>query len=144
MSQAIKEVSIPYTTIKTNLTEPVILQEEGKPIAAVISVKDFEDYQAFRNQPRRLSAAEARRIANRALFQELVGCALNVGDPIWAPTPIPVWRIPYRLFTGEIVAVIEVRADTGEVQLDAHTRAEILQKVRTQTTTHDGKFPHQP
>jgi len=36
-----------------------------------------------------LSAAEARRAADRAVFGDLVGCALSSGEPLWVSTPEP-------------------------------------------------------
>lgn len=81
-------------------------------------------------QDQRISSTEARRAANRALFQDLVGCALSVGDPLWVPEPTAHWRVPYRLFTGEIAALIHVDAETGQVVLDPETRRSILKKVK--------------
>ena len=128
--KSMREISIPYTTITTDLAEPILLQEAGTAIAAVMSMEDYAHYQALRTQEERISATAARRAANRALFQDLVGCALSVGEPLWVPEPTPHWRVPYRLFTGEIVALIQVDAESGQVALDAETRNGILQKVK--------------
>ncbi len=127
---SIREISIPYTAITTDLAEPILLQEAGTAIAAVISIEDYAHYQTLRAQDQRISATEARRAANRALFQDLVGCALSVGDPLWVPEPTPHWRVPYRLFTGEIAALIHVDAESGQVVLDPETRKSILEKVK--------------
>lgn len=126
----LREITIPYTTITADLAEPIVLEEAGAPIAAVISIEAYEQYQAMRRQEPRISATEARRAANRALFQDLVGCALSVGEPVWVPEPTPHWRVPYRLFNGEIAALIHVSAETGRVTLDSATRQAVIEKAK--------------
>lgn len=127
--KSIREFSNLYTTY--DLTEPILLEEAGKSVAAVISIEEYERYQVFRNEHHNVSATEARRSANQALFGDLVGCALSVDEPLWVPEPTPHWRIPYRSFTGEIVAIISVDAKTGQADLGAETREKILQKVQS-------------
>ena len=76
-----------------------------------------------------LSAAEARRAADRAVFGDLVGCALSSGDPLWLPTPEPHWRIPYRSFDGTVLIVVDVDARTGAVALTDEERAALMDKI---------------
>jgi hypothetical protein len=72
---------------------------------------------------------EARRAADRAVFGDLVGCALSSGEPIWAATPKPQWRVPYRFFDGTLLAIVEVDAQTGAVSLTDEARSNLLAQV---------------
>jgi len=85
----------------------------------------------------RISALEARRAADRAVFGDLVGCALSSGDPVWVPAPEPHWRVPYRGFDGTLLAVVDVDARTQAVSLTGEERAVLLKQVERLVVTGD-------
>jgi hypothetical protein len=76
-----------------------------------------------------LSAAEARRAADRAVFGDLVGCALSSGRPLWVSAPEPHWSIPYRSFDGTALLVVNVDPRTGAVMLTDEERAALMDKI---------------
>lgn len=106
-------------------------------MAVLMSIEEYERYQALLGQHHRISALEARRAADRAVFGDLVGCALSSGDPVWEPSPEPHWRVPYRSFDGTLLAVVEVDAHTQAVSLTDEERATLLQRVESLATTGD-------
>jgi hypothetical protein len=81
-----------------------------------------------------LSATEARRAADRAVFGDLVGCALSSGEPVWAQEPHPHWRIPYHLFDGRLLTTVRVDARTATVLLTAEERANLLYQLENLLT----------
>jgi len=81
-----------------------------------------------------LSAGEARRAADRAVFGDLVGCALSSGDPLWLPTPEPHWSIPYRSFDGTVLIVVDVDARTGAVALTDEERVALMDRIERLVT----------
>ncbi len=115
--------------ISVQIGQPVVLEQNGNPVAVLISVSDFERYQQLRFIQTPISASQARRAANRRVFGDLVGCALSCDEPVWVPNPEPRWRIPYRLFDGTLVQVVEVDGYTGQVSLTDERRVELLGKV---------------
>ena len=68
-------------------------------------------------------------MAGRAVFGDLVGCALSSGEPVWVPEPEPHWRVPYQSLDGALLAVVEVNARTGDSSLTAEERATLLEQV---------------
>jgi len=76
-----------------------------------------------------LSAAEARRAADRAVFGDLVGCALSSSDPLWLSTPEPRWRVPYRSFDGTVLISVDVDARTGAIALTDEERTALMDKI---------------
>ncbi len=130
-----KETRASYATSVVNLGTPTILERDGQPVAVLISIKEYERYQALLEQHQRISALQARRAADRAVFGELVGCALSSGDPTWSPAPEPRWRIPYRLFDGTLLATVEVDARTQAVLLTEQERTALLEQVERSVTT---------
>lgn len=86
---------------------------------------------------RQVSPLEARRAADRAVFGDLVGCALSSGEPAWVPDPTPHWRVPYRSFDGALLTEVEVDAYTRAVSLTNEERAALLEQVERLTTAHD-------
>jgi hypothetical protein len=83
----------------------------------------------------KISALQARRAADRAVFGELVGCALSSGDPIWSPGPEPCWRVPYRLLDGTLLTEVQVNAHTQAVLLTEQEREALLEQVELAVTT---------
>jgi PHD/YefM family antitoxin component YafN of YafNO toxin-antitoxin module len=130
----IKEPGAAYSAPVADLSRPIILQRDGRPVAAVISIEEYERYQAALREQREISASEARRVADRAVFGDLVGCALSSGDPTWVPVPEPHWRVPYRSFDGKLLAVVEVSARTQAVSLTDKERAALLEQVERLAT----------
>lgn len=120
--------------LSDQLETPVVLEQDGQPRAVLMSLKDYQRYQALLARQEYISAREARRAANRAVFDDLVGCPLSCGEPIWAPQPQPHWRVPYRLFDGTLMAVVEVDAYTGAVSLTEQERMDLLDRVRQAVT----------
>ena len=102
-----------------------------------MSIEEYKRYQALLRQHERISALEARRAADRAVFGDLVGCALSSGDPEWGPSPEPHWRVPYRSFNGTLMAEVVVDARTQEVSLTDEERAALLQQVERLATAGD-------
>jgi hypothetical protein len=78
---------------------------------------------------RLLSAGEARRTADKVVFEDLVGLALSSGEPIWVELPNPCWRIPYRFWDGTLLKVVEVDAYTSAVSLSKKERESLLRQV---------------
>lgn len=136
-SKQIKETGADYITSLTSLnssvdlSHPVVLEQDGEPMAVLMSVENYERYQRLLAKQEQISAGEARRAADQALFGDLVGCALSSDDPIWAPKPEPHWRVPYRLFDGTLVTIVTVDAHTGAVSLTEEERAELLEQVES-------------
>ena len=118
-----------------NLDEPVILEHNGEAKAVLMSIEDYRRYQTLLGQQEYISARQARRAANQAVFGDLVGCPLSCGDPIWIPQPEPCWRVPYRLFDGTLMSIIDVDAYTGVVSLTKQDQLALLERVR-QTITN--------
>jgi len=81
-----------------------------------------------------LSAAEARRAADRAVFGDLVGCALSSGDPLWLSTPEPHWSISYRSFDGTLLIAVDVDARTGAVALTEEEHATLMDRIERLVT----------
>ena len=106
------EAGAAYSASVADLDHPTSLDHDGQPVATLISIKEHERYQALLEEYRRASALEARRAADRAVFDDLVGCALSSGDPMWVPAPEPHWRVPYRSFDGTLMAVVDVDVRT--------------------------------
>jgi len=130
----LEEVQAAYAALTTDLRQPIILERDGRPVAALISIEDYEHYQALLKEREILSAREARRAADRAVFGDLVGCALSSGDPIWIGDPEPRWRVPYRSFDGALLAEIDVHPTTLSVSLTETQRAALLEKVERWAT----------
>lgn len=129
-----KEPSGSYSTTPLDLGQPLIVQRDGQPVGALISIEEYERYRAWLRQPHELTASEARRAADRAVFHDLVGCALSSGDPVWKPAPEPRWCVPYRSFDGQLLITIEVNAQTGQVLLTDEERATLLAQVEQSVT----------
>ncbi len=133
----VKETKASYSAPTTDLSHPVILERDGEPVAALLSIEEYERYQALLKEHQGTSALEARRVADHVVFGDLVGCALSSGDPVWVPAPEPHWRIPYRSFDGTLLAVVDVDARTQAVSLTDEERAELLERVERLATTGD-------
>ncbi len=135
----IKEIRPPYLVNQETPEEAVFLQDKGQTVAVMISVSEYERYQVLLHASATINASEARRLANRVVFGDLVGLALSVGDPIWVQAPKPAWRIPYRLFDGTLIQVIDVDTQTGQVLLSRQERDNMLTKVSAWIQNNDGK-----
>lgn len=135
--QQTKETRVSYTTPVVDLEHPIILERDGQPVAVLMSIQEYKRYQSLIEQQQKVSALEARRAADRVVFGDLVGCALSSGDPTWTPEPKPRWRIPYRLFDGTLLTVVEVDDRTRTVLLTEDERAALLEKVERSVTTRD-------
>lgn len=133
----LKEVQATYAALTADLRQPIVLERDGRPVAALISIEDYEHYQALLKEREILSAREARRAADRAVFGDLVGCALSSGDPIWIGGLEPRWRIPYRSFSGTLLAEVDVDARTLAVSLTDAQRTALLEKVEQLVTAGD-------
>ena len=129
----VKETGAPYSAFVTDLSCPMILERDGEPVAALISIEEYKHYQTLLREHQSTSALEARRAADRAVFGDLVGCALSSGEPEWVSDPEPHWRVPYRSFDGTLIATVEVDAHTWVVSLTSEERAEILEQVERLT-----------
>ena len=128
-----KEPGTAYSAPVTDLSHPIIVQRDGRPVAVLISIEDYERYQAAASE-REIFASEARRAADRAVFGDLVGCALSSGDPVWAASPRPHWRVPYRSFDGTLLAIVEVDARNRVVSFTDEQRAALLARVEQLAT----------
>jgi len=128
----LKEIQATYAALTADLRQPIILERDGRPVAALISIEDYERYQALLKESEISSAREARRAADRAVFGDLVGCALSSGDPVWIVTPEPRWRVPYRSFDGALLAEIDVDPETLSASLTDAQRIALLEKMDNQ------------
>jgi hypothetical protein len=68
-------------------------------------------------------------LANRVVFEDLVGCPLSTGEPEWVALPSPHWRVPYQSLSGELVAVVDVDPQTRRVDLTPEQRTTLLDKA---------------
>jgi len=132
-----REIGIAYTASVTDLSHPVILERDGQPVAVLVSIEEYEHYQTLLEEHQRMLALEARRVADHAVFGDLVGCALSSGDPVWVPTPEPHWRVPYRGFDGALLAVVDVDVHAQTVSLTDKERAALLEQVERLTASND-------
>ncbi len=132
--KSLREIGVPYEALG-DLSQPVVLQQDGNPVAVLISIENYERYQQLVEDKQPVSARAAMRAANRAVFGDLVGCPLSCGDPIWTPKPTPHWRIPYRLFDGTLMQIVEVDATSGEAIFSAQERDALLDKVKQHATS---------
>ena len=132
-----KETRASYSALVADLGHPIILERDGQPVAALMSIEEYERYQALLRELPTVSALEARRAADRAVFGDLVGCALSSGDPVWVPAPEPHWRVPYRGFDGTLLTVVDVDTRTRAVSLTDEERAALLEQVERLATTDD-------
>jgi PHD/YefM family antitoxin component YafN of YafNO toxin-antitoxin module len=130
----IKDAGASYTASVTDLSQPIILERDGQPVAALISIEEYERYQTLLEEQRKTLALEARRTADHAVFGDLVGCALSSGDPVWTPTPEPHWRVPYRGFDGTLLITVNVDANTLAVSLTSEERTALLEQLEQLTT----------
>ncbi len=133
----VRENKASYSASVADLSHPIILERDGQPVAALMSIEEYARYQALLKEHQRISALEARRAADRAVFGDLVGCALSSGEPAWVPAPKPHWRVPYRSFDGTLLVVVEVDARTRAVSLTDEERAALLKQVERLATTSD-------
>lgn len=109
--------------------QPIILEQGGNPVAVLISVADYQRFQELRSTHESISASQAQRAANRRVFGDLVGCALSCGEAEWSENPTPRWQIPYSLFDGTLIQVVEVDGQTGMVFLSDKERERLLTRV---------------
>lgn len=133
----VRETRASYSASVADLSHPIILERDGQPVAALISIEEYERYQALLKEHQKVFVLEARRAADRAVFGDLVGCALSSGDPVWVPAPEPHWRVPYRSFDGTLLAVVDVDARTRAISLTDEERLVLLEQVERLTTTGD-------
>jgi len=128
-SEQVKDARASYSASVTDLSRPIILERDGQPVAVLISIEEYERYQALLEEQQRIFTLKARRAADRAVFGDLVGCALSSGDPVWVPTPKPHWRVPYRSFDGTLLTIVDVDAHTLTASLTDEERAALLEQV---------------
>jgi hypothetical protein len=123
---------LPHLT--ADLKQPIVLEQDGQPMAVLMSIETYEHYQTLLTQQEQISAQGARKAADRVVFGDLVGCALNSGAPLFVSKPKPLWRVPYRSFDGTLLAIVEVDAHTATVLLTAQERTDLLDKVERLVT----------
>jgi PHD/YefM family antitoxin component YafN of YafNO toxin-antitoxin module len=128
-SENIQETMKWPSALIADLSQPIVLEQGGQPMAVLMSIEEYRYYQTLLAQQKQISALEARRAADRAVFGDLVGCALNSGEPIWVPAPKPHWRVPYRLFDGTLLTIVEVDGYIGTVSLTNEERTNLLEQV---------------
>lgn len=129
--QILREIAAEYKIALDHRDRaPLILEHDGEALAVLMSMQDFERYQVLLHADNFISAGMARRAANRAVFGDLVGCPLSCGEPTWIPEPTPVWRVPYRLFDGTLMGVVEIDARTGEAHFTDQDRTQLLEKIQ--------------
>lgn len=133
----VKDVGASYSASVTDLSQPIILERDGQPVAALISIEEYERYQALLEERQKALALEARRAADRAVFGDLVGCALSSGDPVWVSTPEPHWRVPYRSFDGTLLTTVNVDAHTLTVSLTNKERTALLEQLEQLATDNN-------
>jgi hypothetical protein len=129
----VKEVSPQYLALIDDLSQPIILEQAGEPVAVLMSLTEYETM-ITADQP--LSAVQARRTADKVVLQELVGSALYSGEPLFAPTPHPHWRVPYRYVDGTLLAIVTVDAQSGRVSFTNDERDALLAQVEQLATAN--------
>ena len=133
-TKRVEEFGAAYAASVTDLSRTIILERDGQPMAVLLSIEEYERYQALLREQQREAALRARRATDRAVFGDLVGCALSSGEPEWVPAPEPHWRIPYRGFDGKLLITVDVEADTLAVSLTDEERSALLERVAQQAT----------
>ncbi len=133
----VKEAAAAYVAATTDLTRPLIVEQDGRPMAVLLSVAEYERYQALLAEQTYISAIQAQQAADQAVFGDLVGCALSSDAPVWVPEPKPLWRVPYRSFDGTLLAIVEVDAVTTAVSLTEGERANLLERVEQKASLPD-------
>ena len=130
-SKILREVAVQYGTSFERIDEaPLVLKQNGKAVAVLMSIQEFERYQTRLHADMPISASMARRIANHAVFGDLVGCPLSCDEPVWVPDPDLQWRIPYRLLDGTLMRIVIVDAKTGKVQFTNEDRIQLLEQIQ--------------
>lgn len=138
-SQTLGEVAAAYKTASgPGDKAPLILEHDGEAVAVLMSLQEFERYQALLHADKFVSAAVARRAANRAVFGDLVGCPLSCDEPLWVSAPTPVWRVPYRLFDSTLLCVVTVDARTGEALFTNADRAQLFEQIQQRMAHQHG------
>lgn len=132
----IKEAQAVYATSIENLDDPIFLERDGQPVAVLMSMKEYTRFQTIADAKTQLSAIAARRAADKALLRDFVGTALTSNAPLFVDAPSACWRVPYRFLDGTLVAIIEVDAYTGKVDLTVSDRDEILTQVEKLAIQH--------
>lgn len=133
-----KEPAGHYSVSVADLDRPVILERDGEPMAVLISIEEYERYRALMAERQAVTAEEARGAADRAVFGDLVGCAVASGIPEWVSTPEPHWRVPYRTFGGRLLKTVDVDARTATVSLTVEERGELLERVERLVANANG------
>ncbi len=133
----IKDVGASYTASVTDLSQPIILERDGQPVAALISIEEYERYQTLLEEQQKALALKARRAADRVVFGDLVGCALSSGDPVWISTSEPHWRVPYRSFDDTLLITVNVDAHTLAVSLTGEERTALLEQLEQLATDNN-------
>ncbi len=128
--RVVKEAGIHYLALMENLSQPIILERDGEPVAVLMSLAEYETMIAAGQS---LSAVQARRAADKVVLQDLVGCALSSGEPLFSPLPAPHWRVPYRYVDGSLVAIVPVDIQSGHVSFTAQERDALLVQVEQLT-----------
>ena len=52
----VREAEAAYSVSVTDLSHPIILERDGQPVAALISIEEYERYQALLKERQRVSA----------------------------------------------------------------------------------------
>lgn len=121
------------TAEHADLSQPLIVEQEGRPVAVLLSIEKYKQLTDVQHQ---VTATEAQLKADRVIFGDLVGLALYSKDPVWIAKPNPLWRVPYRFVDGSLVKLVDVDAQSGDVLLTAEEREVILEKVEQLATSH--------
>lgn len=138
-SQTLREVAAAYKTASgPGDKAPLILEHDGEAVAVLMSLQEFERYQALLHTDNFVSATAARRAANRAVFGDLVGCPLSCDEPVWIADPTPSWRVPYRLFDSTLLCVVTVDARTGEALFTNADRAQLFEQIQQRMAHQHG------
>jgi PHD/YefM family antitoxin component YafN of YafNO toxin-antitoxin module len=122
----VKEAGPQYRALIDDLTQPIILAQDGEPVAVLMSLGEYE---TLITAGQMLTAVQARRAADKVVLQDLVGCALSSNEPLFAPLPRPHWRVPYRYVDRILLAIVPVDAQSGLVSFTAAERDALLTQV---------------
>ncbi|MCE7987112.1 MAG: type II toxin-antitoxin system Phd/YefM family antitoxin [Caldilinea sp. CFX5] len=138
-SQTLRKVAAEYKTVTGHSDKPpLILEHDGEAVAVLLSLQDFERYQALLHTDQFISATVARRAANRAIFGDLVGCPVSCDEPVWVPDPTPYWRVPYRLFDSTLLCVVTIDARTGEALFTNADRTALFEQIQQRMAHQHG------
>jgi PHD/YefM family antitoxin component YafN of YafNO toxin-antitoxin module len=93
MSATVKETVPAYSVSVADLSHPMILEHDGRPVAALISIEEYNRYQELQREYQRISARAAHRRSKpaptgvRIEVRSILRAAGMLYEPGWEMPP---------------------------------------------------------